>query len=160
MNTYKIHLPYIDSYGTLINAGIYEQGSFDLAEARYKSFVTLENASVEAVSTPVQTGTTLHFNPTQNTVVPLVIEAQVSTVVVPKLKINSCSKDELTSLKYVGTKTATEVLLKRKEALFTSIADLDNRVPLKGKSWEDITAIDFEEDTTPKVTTANSIFYA
>lgn len=56
----------------------------------------------------------------------------------PKTDINKATIDELSKLPGVGVTTATKLDKEREKEPFSSVADLDTRIPLKGKSWEEL----------------------
>ena len=56
----------------------------------------------------------------------------------PKTDINKATIDELSKLPGVGVTTATKLDKEREKEPFSSVADLDARIPLKGKSWEEL----------------------
>lgn len=58
----------------------------------------------------------------------------------PKTDINKATIDELSKLPGVGVSTASKLDKEREKEPFSSIADLDARIPLKGKSWEELNA--------------------
>lgn len=54
----------------------------------------------------------------------------------PKLNVNAASKGELEALKYVGPSTAATLIEVRGAEKFSSLKELDERVPLpQGRSW-------------------------
>lgn len=154
---YKIHIAYINTSGTLVPGGIYEEGTFDLAEARKKSLVTLANIDFEKSTQHPDVIPVFKFNQTDE--IPKVeIKATTETVTIKPLKINSATVKEIEALKYVSKKTAEQVVEARKTKSFSTYGELDKLVPLKGKNWQDISNLDFEDVVGH--TTENSIQYS
>lgn len=56
----------------------------------------------------------------------------------PRTEINKATIDELSKLPGVGAAIATKLDKAREQQPFTSIEDLDTRIPLRGKSWEEL----------------------
>ena len=55
-----------------------------------------------------------------------------------KTDINKATIDELSKLPGVGAAIATKLDKEREKVPFASIEDLDTRIPLRGKSWEEL----------------------
>lgn len=156
---YKINLAYITSDGSRIEAGIYEEGTFDLAEARKKSIVTLLDVNIPIKVSQADTMDVQKFNDDSTELSPVTVEAKLQTVKHETLKINSEASSTIEKLKYVSKKNADDVVKQREIKRFESYNDLNNRVPLKfNRSWEDIVAIDFEEIV--EHSTENAIYYS
>lgn len=157
---YKIHLNYVTSNGQVVKAGIYEEGTFDLAEARHRSVVTLTDIEPKTTVTdniddlPVTT-----FNNDSTEVKNIKVSSQVTTTKIDFLKINSAPLDTIAALKYVSKKNAEDVVRLRADKPFVSYSDLNKRVPLKfSRIWEDLTPIDFEESISHD--SKNSLYFS
>lgn len=143
---YKVHIAYVNSNGSIVPAGVHEEGTFDLAEARYKSIVTMLDVEVKQTTTKVDEMPVHKFNEDSTELASVDMTQEVKTVKHDFLKINSADVNTITGLKYVSKKNAEEVVRLREEKPFESYGDLNTRVPLKfNRVWEDITPIDFEE---------------
>lgn len=59
---------------------------------------------------------------------------------VPKTDINKATIDELSRLPGVGAAIATKLDKAREQQPFSSFEDLDTRIPLRGKSWDELKA--------------------
>lgn len=68
-------------------------------------------------------------------------ETVVVGAVVPKTDINKATIDELSKLPGVGAAIATKLDKEREKVPFASIEDLDTRIPLRGKSWEELKSL-------------------
>lgn len=149
---YKIHIAYVTTNGTVVTPGIYKDTEFDLAEARNKSIVTLENTSVEVETTPVVDDIPLvKLEPIVSDISTIELKAVVSNVKATPVKINTAKESDLVALKHIGVKIAKKVIAERAVSKFVSYDDLDKRVPLTGgKKWQDITYLDFELPTELK----------
>lgn len=154
---YKVHVAYVNANGTIIPAGIHEEGTFDLGEARYKSIVTMLDVEVKQTTTKVDEMPVHKFNESSTELTSVDMTAEVKTIKHDFLKINSADVNTITALKYVSKKNAEDVVRLRAAQSFESYADLNARVPLKfNRVWEDITPIDFEQVVGHK--TDNSIY--
>jgi DNA uptake protein ComE-like DNA-binding protein len=160
MKVYKVHVSYIDNNGVIIKDGTYNENEIDLAVARNKSIVTLVDATVNIkTQKPKQELELVNFNSdisVLNSVSEVKINSENSTIKIIKIKINSIDIEELKNLKYIGKATAEKVIKYRENNKIKSYAQLDDIAPLKSKSWEDITVIDFEDDGVP-ITLENSV---
>lgn len=144
---YKIHIAYIDMNGVIIKPGIYREDLIDIAEARMKTIMTLEDVEIALtasnieIAMPVQKfNMSLDYKETE-------ILPELTEVKIEKIYINECSEDELAAIKYVGKTSAKKVIIERSKTPFISYIDLDSRCPLiSKKSWIDICAIDFKHD--------------
>lgn len=65
-------------------------------------------------------------------------ETVIVGAVLPKTDINKATIDELSKLPGVGAAIATKLDKAREQQTFTSIEDLDTRIPLRGKSWDEL----------------------
>jgi DNA uptake protein ComE-like DNA-binding protein len=162
MKIYKIHIPYLSSSGKTYMAGNYEEGTFDLSEARTKSFVTLVDVEVATESKPTDNLHTQKFNDESAELPIFEIEPEVSVNTFSTLKINSADIKDIEGLKYVSKKTAEAVIAERGVSKFSSYEDLNTRIKLKlGRKWEDITIIDFElPDNAIEVTNYNTLTFS
>lgn len=146
-NKYRIHIPYINSSGNRIADGIYSEGEFDMAEARYKSIVTLENSELKAKSVPepdtIKTFEVKIDDPLA--VKDLKLDPTQKIIKVEPLKINSAKFEDINKIKYVGKKQADKVIELRANKKFSNYVELNQLVPLGfNRKWEDLIAIDFE----------------
>lgn len=163
---YKVHYTYISYNGVLIQAGLYDVSEIDLAEARYKSIVTLENTdqvkveiieSVEKsnidnidkiVINPDKSNSTDTYNKSEDNLSKIKLTPNINKTTITKIFINKISEQELITkkIKYIGKATVGKLLAERSVKEFDSYIDLDNRVPLAvGKNWEDIIILDFSK---------------
>lgn len=156
---YRVHYGYIEDTGRIINAGIYEEKDLDLGIARKRSIVTAVDSSVSSTESPNLSILPIkEFNAVEPDVKTIKLEAPEITTLVQKVKINSVDITEVSKIKNVGKKTASNVDKQRKERRFESYVDLDKRVPLPfNRKWEDLVVIDFEE--VVPFTEANSVNY-
>ena len=65
-------------------------------------------------------------------------ETVVVGAVLPKTDVNKATIDELSKLPGVGAAIATKLDKARDQQPFTSVEDLDTRIPLRGKSWDEL----------------------
>ena len=65
-------------------------------------------------------------------------ETVVVGAVLPKTDVNKATIDELSKLPGVGAAIATKLDKAREQQPFTSVEDLDTRIPLRGKSWDEL----------------------
>jgi DNA uptake protein ComE-like DNA-binding protein len=65
-------------------------------------------------------------------------ETVVIGAVLPKTDVNKATIDELSKLPGVGAAIATKLDKARDQQPFTSVEDLDTRIPLRGKSWDEL----------------------
>jgi DNA uptake protein ComE-like DNA-binding protein len=65
-------------------------------------------------------------------------ETVVIGAVLPKTDVNKATIDELSKLPGVGAAIATKLDKAREQQPFTSVEDLDTRIPLRGKSWDEL----------------------
>lgn len=143
---YKVHTSYIDTTGSVVPAGEYDETQIDLAIARARSLVTLASANVKVTETNSYKATDIYVDPVVNPEVKVVnMNPTMTTTTVEKIKINSANKDTLLEIKYVGKAMADKVIQARSTQRFDTYAELNSRVPLpKNVKWEDVSVIDFE----------------
>lgn len=55
-----------------------------------------------------------------------------------KIDVNRATVDELAKLSGVGVTTASKLVKERETQPFSSVEDLDSRVPLRTKTWEEL----------------------
>jgi DNA uptake protein ComE-like DNA-binding protein len=150
MKQFKVHVGFITSNGVIIRPGIYDDGTFDVAEARRRSYITEVNGT--DIQVPVEHKasdnviTDIKFEPVKNAdAIELIdIRTKPTENQIKPVDINKATETEIIGLAYVGKKTAQKVIALRKEVPFTDYQDLDKRVPLTSKSWEDVGYILFE----------------
>lgn len=65
-------------------------------------------------------------------------ETVIVGAILPKTDINKATIDELSKLPGVGAAIATKLDKARDQQPFTSVEDLDTRIPLRGKSWDEL----------------------
>lgn len=65
-------------------------------------------------------------------------ETVVVGAVLSKTDVNKATIDELSKLPGVGAAIATKLDKARDQQPFTSVEDLDTRIPLRGKSWDEL----------------------
>lgn len=145
MKTYTIHQSYINTNGALVPSGEYEENTFDLAEARAKSIVTLYIGSVEKKEIEKPDTISLQKFNTDSDFKVTRIESTSTIKQIQYIRINSVEFEAINAIKYVSKKDAEKVITLRKEKRFQDYEDLNKRVPLAmGRKWEDLTALDFE----------------
>lgn len=150
MKQYKVHVGFITSDGVILRPGIYDDGTFDVAEARRRSYITEVNA-VE-IEVPVEHKPSdnvveeIKFNPVTNSDAIELIDIRTKPIEnqVKPVNINKATETDIIGLKFVGKKTAQKVISLRKNEPFTSYQDLDERVPLTSKSWEEVGYLVFD----------------
>jgi DNA uptake protein ComE-like DNA-binding protein len=142
---YKIHTAYVSGNGSLVPAGTYDAEEINLIEARQRSIVTREDATVKITKTELPNAmpvTVIGEPPDVLDLTPEVIQTDVELV-----DINHINKTDLIALKYIGRKTAETVLEERDIRSFSGYGDLNKRAPLpRQRKWEDAHAIDFAVD--------------
>lgn len=151
---YKVHYTYLDSFGRLIQPGVYEDTDIDIAEARNKTVLTAVeiDSVIEAVQIEDKVNQLRVGNLSGDVVNEIRLEATVSNYKINTLDINKLSEADLINLKYITKATATKVIDERTKQPFINYADLDKRVPLKGvRKWQDIGAFTFENTSSPAI---------
>lgn len=109
-----------------------------------QSFLTPPAAS--SVATPtvnnsdVTIENTVSFSVESPSTIPAAYPTETVVIERPRVDINKATIDDLAKLPLVGVTTATKLDKEREKEPFTSIEDLNSRVPLKGKNWEELKA--------------------
>jgi DNA uptake protein ComE-like DNA-binding protein len=149
MTDYRVHIAYITPNGEVILPGVYSDTQIDLHIARSKSIITAVDATVELKKTSLADESMPIVNmeqrfSTEDVLTVFKGESIQEIVKIERVQINYATAEQLEKLKYVGKATATKVIQLRP---FTSYDQLNSKVPLKNRKWEDVAVIDFKKDS-------------
>lgn len=148
MPQYKVHIAYYNADGQLILPGIYSEKELDLNVARGKSIVTAVDANVTVTTTSTEhneipTVTMKLGFSNEDELGSYTVKPTEKIVKVERIQINYVDADQLEKIRGVGKATAAKIIANRP---FLSYDDLDKRVPIKNKEWQDIALLDFKVD--------------
>jgi DNA uptake protein ComE-like DNA-binding protein len=157
MADYKVHIAYITPNGEIILPGIYSDTKIDLHIARSKSIVTAVDATVEVKTTSLTDESLTIVNmeqrfSTEDVLTVFKGESIQEIVQIERVQINYATAEQLEKLKYIGKATANKVIQLRP---FTSYDQLNSKVPLKNRRWEDVAVIDFK--TVSEITAETNV---